>query len=92
MAKPIPCVDAVMTATFPSNNLFFSLPISRPHQSKRKKRKKITHKKKKKIKEKKIISASFCFRLSSSSSLLLRYHHLVPHRKPHDKTPRFVRT
>jgi hypothetical protein len=58
MAKPIPCVDAVMTATFPSNNLFFSLPISRPHQSKRKKRKKITQKK---IKEKKIISVSFVF-------------------------------
>jgi hypothetical protein len=48
MAKPIPCVDAVMTATFPSNSLFFSLPISRPHRSKRKKRKKITQKKKSK--------------------------------------------
>jgi hypothetical protein len=33
-----------------------------------------------------------CVRLSSSSSLLLRYHHLVPHSKPHQKTPRFVRT
>jgi hypothetical protein len=47
---------------------------------------------KKKIKEKKNNLCILCVRLSSSSSLLLRYHHLVPHRKPHHKTPRFVRT
>jgi hypothetical protein len=50
MAKPIHCVYAVMTATFPSNNLFFSLPISRPHQRKRKQRKKKTQKKSKRRK------------------------------------------